>query len=170
RLLGRGFQRFDIIGEHQGRICAPSRAQQVAAAASPCPPQIDDALAERAGGELAHARQRFGIRAGDEIVEFRRRALRNRERQLLHQVRRLSAWTIENSQGRQAVSRATPTRLPLGTEESTSAISLKSITTRSRRRFSTAADSADMTRDSKRRNSSGALNRASRNSLITRGP
>ena len=38
RLLGGRLERFDVIRHHQRRICAPRRAQQVAASRSRFPP------------------------------------------------------------------------------------------------------------------------------------
>src|SRR5690348_9953568 len=63
----------------------------MAAAAASLAPEIHDALTQCAGGELAHARERLGVRTGDEIVERRLDARRNRERELLHHV---EFWTL----------------------------------------------------------------------------
>ena len=56
----------------------------LAAPAAGSSPQVDDRLAQRSRGELAHARQRLRIRPGNEVVEAGLRLSGDIERQLLH--------------------------------------------------------------------------------------
>ena len=69
RALAGVVEELDVVDHNKRRIAAGCGTQQVRAPAACVAPHVDDALRQRTLRELAYANQRFGVPAGDEVIE-----------------------------------------------------------------------------------------------------
>ena len=69
RMLALRVERLHVVHGDERGIRARGRTEEMAASATPLPPEVDDALAQRARREFAHPRERLRVAAGDEVVE-----------------------------------------------------------------------------------------------------